>query len=209
MKNQKENMETIKNLAKALVKATAQIEGATKDSTNPHFRNKYADLASVTDAIKKPLNENGLTYSQIIHRLDGGVGVETLIIHESGETMSNGITFVPAPKNDPHGYGSALTYARRYSLSACFGVIQEDDDANGATNKLPIQVPAKPVTKTQPLQTKQVEVKEKQPFTEEKYKKLLELYETDPTLLDKLQDHYRITQEWKERFYNDTNKIWK
>jgi hypothetical protein len=202
-------METIKNLAKALVKATAQIEGASKDSTNPHFRNKYADLASVTDAIKKPLNDNGLTYSQIIHRLEGGVGVETLIIHESGETMSNGITFVPAPKNDPHGYGSALTYARRYSLSACFGVIQEDDDANGASNKLPIQVPAKPVTKPQPPKTVQAEVKVKQPFTEEKYKKLLELHETDPTLLDKLQDHYRINQEWKERFYNDTGKIWK
>jgi len=202
-------METIKNLAKALVKATAQIEGASKDSMNPHFRNKYADLASVTDAIKIPLNDNGLTYSQIIHRLEGGVGVETLIIHESGETMSNGITFVPAPKNDPHGYGSALTYARRYSLSACFGVIQEDDDANGASNKLPIQVPAKPVTKPQPPKTVTKEVKELQPFTEEKYKKLLELHETDPTLLDKLQDHYRITQEWKERFYNDTGKIWK
>jgi hypothetical protein len=202
-------METIKNLAKALVKATAQIEGASKDSTNPHFRNKYADLASVTDAIKKPLNDNGLTYSQIIHRLEGGVGVETLIIHESGETMSNGITFVPAPKNDPHGYGSALTYARRYSLSACFGVIQEDDDANGASNKLPIQVPAKPVTKPQPPKTVTKEVKELQPFTEEKYKKLLELHETDPTLLDKLQDHYRITQEWKERFFNETGKIWK
>ena len=198
-----------KNLAKALVKAMAQIEGATKDSVNPHFRNRYADLASVTDAIKKPLNDNGLTYSQIIHRLEGGVGVETLIIHESGETMSNGITFVPAPKNDPHGYGSALTYARRYSLSACFGVIQEDDDANGASNKLPIQVPAKPVTKPQPPKTVTKEVKELQPFTEEKYKKLLELHETDPTLLDKLQDHYRITQEWKERFYNDTGKIWK
>lgn len=209
MKNQKEIMETIKNLAKALVKATAQIEGASKDSTNPHFRNKYADLASVTDAIKKPLNDNGLTYSQIIHRLEGGVGVETLIIHESGETMSNGITFVPAPKNDPHGYGSALTYARRYSLSACFGVIQEDDDANGASNKLPIQVPAKPVTKPQPPKTVTKEVKELQPFTEEKYQKLLELHETDPTLLDKLQDHYRITQEWKERFYTDTGKIWK
>jgi len=202
-------METIKNLAKALVKATAQIEGASKDSTNPHFRNKYADLASVTDAIKKPLNDNGLTYSQIIHRLEGGVGVETLIIHESGETMSNGITFVPAPKNDPHGYGSALTYARRYSLSACFGVIQEDDDANGASNKLPVQVPAKPVTKPQPPKTVTKEVKELQPFTEEKYKKLLELHETDPTLLDKLQDHYRITQEWKERFFNETGKIWK
>jgi hypothetical protein len=202
-------MENIKNLAKALVKATAQIEGASKDSTNPHFQKKYADLASVTDAIKKPLNDNGLTYSQIIHRLEGGVGVETLIIHESGETMSNGIAFVPAPKNDPHGYGSALTYARRYSLSACFGVIQEDDDANGATNKLPTQVPNKPITKPSAPQTKQAQVKELQPFTEEKYLKLVELHETDPTLLEKTCEYYRITQEWKERFYKDTNKIWK
>jgi hypothetical protein len=163
----------------------------------------------VTDAIKKPLNDNGLTYSQIIHRLEGGVGVETLIIHESGETMSNGIAFVPAPKNDPHGYGSALTYARRYSLSACFGVIQEDDDANGATNKLPTQVPNKPITKPSAPQTKQVQVKELQPFTEEKYLKLVELHETDPTLLEKTCEYYRITQEWKERFYKDTNKIWK
>ena len=189
-----------KNLAKALVKAMAQIEGASKDSINPHFRNKYADLASVTDAIKKPLNENGLAYSQIIHRVEGGVGVETIIIHESGETMSNGITFVPAPKNDPHGYGSALTYA---------GVIQEDDDANGASNKLPIQVPNKPITKPSAPQTKQVEVKQLQPFTEEKYQKLLELHETDPTLLNNVQDHYRIGQEWKERFFKDTNIIWK
>ena len=124
-----------KNLAKALVKAMAQIEGASKDSINPHFRNKYADLASVTDAIKKPLNENGLAYSQIIHRVEGGVGVETIIIHESGETMSNGITFVPAPKNDPHGYGSALTYARRYSLMAACGIAPEDDDGNTAVRK--------------------------------------------------------------------------
>lgn len=200
-------METsIKNLAKALVKATAQIEAAINNSLNPHFRNRYADLSSVTEAIKKPLNDNGLTYTQVIHRLDGGVGVETLIIHESGETLSNGISFVPSPKNDPHGYGSALTYARRYSLSACFGVVQEDDDANGASNLVKGN---KPITAPKTIPPQEVKVKTLQPFTEDKYQKLLELHESDPTLLDKLQDHYRITQEWKERFFKDTNKIWK
>jgi hypothetical protein len=205
--NQNKIMETIKNLAKALVKATAQIEGATKDSTNPHFRNKYADLASVTDAIKKPLNDNGLTYSQIIHRLEGGVGVETLIIHESGETMSNGITFVPAPKNDPHGYGSALTYARRYSLSACFGVIQEDDDANGATN-LRTTGDINKVQSKKEAAPKFAKADELQPFTAEKYAKLLELHETDPELCKKLEAHYRITSEVKAQFKKDTGKDW-
>ena len=200
-------MDNIKNLAKALVKATAQIEGATKDSTNPHFRNKYADLASVTDAIKKPLNDHGLTYSQIIHRLEGGVGVETLIIHESGETMSNGIAFVPAPKNDPHGYGSALTYARRYSLSACFGVIQEDDDANGATN-LRTTGDINKVQSKKESAPKFAKADELQPFTAEKYAKLLELHETDPELCKKLEAHYRITSEVKAQFKKDTGKDW-
>jgi hypothetical protein len=200
-------METIKNLAKALVKATAQIEGASKDSTNPHFRNKYADLASVTEAIKKPLNDHGLTYSQIIHRLEGGVGVETLIIHESGETMSNGIAFVPAPKNDPHGYGSALTYARRYSLSACFGVIQEDDDANGATN-LRTTGDINKVQSKKEAAPKFAKADELQPFTAEKYAKLLELHETDPELCKKLEAHYRITSEVKAQFKKDTGKDW-
>lgn len=198
-----------KNLAKALVKAMSQIEGASKESINPHFRNKYADLSSVTDAIKKPLNDNGLSYSQIIHKLDGGVGVETIIIHESGETFSNGVTFVPSPKNDPHGYGSAMTYARRYSLSSCFGVIQEDDDANGATDLKKInQVSTKPITAPKTTTPKSAVVKDLQPFTEEKYQKLLELHETDPELPRKLEGHYRITQEWKERFLLDTGKVW-
>jgi hypothetical protein len=72
-----------------------------------------------------------------------------------------------------------------------------------------MQVPNKPITKPSAPQTKQAQVKELQPFTEEKYLKLVELHETDPTLLEKTCEYYRITQEWKERFYKDTNKIWK
>jgi hypothetical protein len=140
--------------------------------------------------------------------LEGGVGVETLIIHESGETMSNGITFVPAPKNDPHGYGSALTYARRYSLSACFGVIQEDDDANGATN-LRTTGDINKVQSKKEAAPKFAKVDELQPFTAEKYAKLLELHETDPELCKKLEAHYRITSEIKAQFKKDTGKDWK
>lgn len=129
--------ETIANLAAALVKAQGKIEGATKDKTNPHFRSKYADLSSVVDAIKGPATENGLAYTQLLHDADNSAKVETIIIHSSGEWLSCGIISVPVSKNDAQGYGSALTYARRYSLSAAFGVAPEDDDGNAASKAAP------------------------------------------------------------------------
>jgi hypothetical protein len=123
---------TISNLAKSLVKAQSLIAGAIMDSTNPFFGSKYADLESVTTAIKQPLATNGLGYIQKVHRDGNFIGVETIIIHESGESLSNGIAWVPVTKADAHGFGAGLTYARRYSLATCFGVIQTDDDGNGA-----------------------------------------------------------------------------
>lgn len=124
-------------LATAMARAFAQIEGAVKGKTNPAFRSKYADLAAVVDAIKPALCEYGLWFTQRTHRADGGVCVETVIHHESGEAMSCGMLFVPVAKADAQGYGSALTYARRYSLMAAFGVPAEDDDGNGATRIAP------------------------------------------------------------------------
>lgn len=118
----------------AFVKAQAEIEKASKDKTNPHFRSKYADLGAVVDAIKPALEKNGLAFMQKFHRDDAGVTVETIIIHESGETLSNGVLNVPASKKDAQGFGSACTYARRYSLQAAFGVAPEDDDGNAASN---------------------------------------------------------------------------
>ena len=124
------------NMQAALFKAMAQafpdIESATKDKTNPHFKSKYADLASVVDAIKPALVKHGLFFAQLTHNEEGGVCVETLVCHESGESMSFGKLFVPASKQDAQGYGSALTYARRYSLMSAFGVPAEDDDGNAA-----------------------------------------------------------------------------
>ena len=117
----------------AMAKAFAAIEGATKDTNNPFFKTKYADLSSVVAAIKPALIANELFFTQANHERDGGVCVETIVHHADGGAMSFGSLFVPASKNDAQAYGSALTYARRYSLQTAFGVCPEDDDGNAAT----------------------------------------------------------------------------
>lgn len=133
----------MKSLYAAMAKAFAEIEGAAKDRVNPAFKSKYADLASVVEAIKPAFAHHGLFFAQVTHEVSGGVCVETLIGHESGEEKSFGKLFVPATKQDAQGYGSALTYARRYSLMAACGVAPEDDDGNAAAASAPRQ-PAKP-----------------------------------------------------------------
>lgn len=131
----------IANLAQALTKAQSEIEGAIKDKTNPHFKSRYADLSSVVDALKLPLAKHGLAYVQVAHDKENAAAIETLIIHSSGETLSCGVISVPVSKGDAQGFGSALTYARRYSLSAAFGVAPEDDDGNAATTAKPTSIP--------------------------------------------------------------------
>jgi len=126
---------TNSTLYSAMAKAFAAIESAVKDRENPHFKSKYADLTSVINAIKPPLIANGLWFMQMTHEHDKGVCIETIICHESGEQLSFGKLFVPASKTDAQGYGSALSYARSYSLVTAFGVPTEDDDGNAATAK--------------------------------------------------------------------------
>lgn len=134
----------------AMAKAFPEIEGATKDNENAAFKNggkvsKYADLTSVAAAIKPALSKYGLFYVQMTHEQTGGVCIETIVGHESGEQFSFGKLFVPASKQDAQGYGSALTYARRYSLMAAFGVCPEDDDGNAASKAPPQrEAPAAP-----------------------------------------------------------------
>jgi hypothetical protein len=130
-------------LSAAMAKAFAQIEGAVKGKTNPAFRSKYADLAAVVDAVKPALAEFGLWFRQVTHNVEGGVCVETVIHHASGESLSCGQLYVPATKQDAQGYGSALTYARRYSLMAAFGVPAEDDDGGAASGTARQTVPAR------------------------------------------------------------------
>jgi hypothetical protein len=125
----------MKNIATALVKAQKAFGPALKTATNPHFRSRYADLSACVEAVMDGLNDNGIALVQQLHEAEHGVIVETVFIHESGEMLNCGKLFVPAVKQDAQGFGSALTYARRYSLMAACGIAPEDDDGNAASKK--------------------------------------------------------------------------
>lgn len=122
-------------IAAALVKAQKAFGPALKTSTNPHFRSRYADLAACVEAVMDGLSANGIFFTQKVAPSESGVLVETVFIHESGETLSCGQIHVPASKHDAQGFGSALTYARRYSLMAACGIAPEDDDGNAASKR--------------------------------------------------------------------------
>ena len=125
----------MKQIASALVKAQKEFGPALKSSTNPHFKSKYADLAACIEAVVDALNNNGIALVQQLSECDSGVIVETLFIHESGEIFNCGKIHIPAVKHDAQGFGSALTYARRYSVMAACGIAPEDDDGNAAVKK--------------------------------------------------------------------------
>jgi hypothetical protein len=125
----------MKQISTALVKAQKAFGPALKSSTNPHFRSRYADLSACVEAVIEGLNEAGIALIQRTSEDHVGVTVETVFVHESGEMLECGKLHVPASKQDPQGYGSALTYARRYSLMAACGIAPEDDDGNAASRK--------------------------------------------------------------------------
>lgn len=120
-----------------LVAAFNEIESAAKDKINPAFKSKYADIASVIDAIKPVLAKHNLAFYQRPQPSEDGVLVQTLLRHVSGEEVDLGTLYVPANKKDAQGFGSALTYARRYALMTAFGVPAEDDDGNAAVRSAP------------------------------------------------------------------------
>jgi hypothetical protein len=128
--------ESIKEIAAALPKAQANYKNATKDVSNPFFKSKYADLASVIDACRDALNDQGITILQSVRSVEHGVAVETMLLHSSGEWISAELE-MPVTKADAQGVGSAITYAKRYSLQALVGVPSEDDDGNAAATAKP------------------------------------------------------------------------
>lgn len=132
VENVLQEMDAGRTLSVDLVAAFAEIEGAAKDKVNPAFRSKYADIGSVIDAIKPVLARHSLAFYQRPQPSDDGVLVQTLLRHASGEEVDLGTLYVPANKKDAQGFGSALTYARRYALMTAFGVPAEDDDGNAA-----------------------------------------------------------------------------
>lgn len=132
--------ESINELAMALSKAQAAIRGAVEDSTNPHFRSKYASLQSYIDSAREPLSKNGLAVTQLLNDLNCEemkmVTIETVLMHSSGQWISS-IFSVPVSKSDAQGFGSAITYARRYAFAALVGIAPIDDDGHAATEAAP------------------------------------------------------------------------
>jgi hypothetical protein len=124
--------ESISELVTALAKAQGAIENASKSSLNPHFKSSYADLASIREAIREPLAENGLSIVQGLRTGQGALEVETILFHNSGQSIRETLT-VPLGRPDPQSMGSAATYGRRYALMALLGLASEDDDGNAAT----------------------------------------------------------------------------
>lgn len=126
--------EKIAELAAALSKAQSSITGALKDSSNPFFKSKYADLASCWDACRQQLTDNGLSVIQTTDVVNDIVVVRTTLAHASGEWIS-GILPVRAKDDGPQAQGSGITYARRYALAAIVGLAQIDDDAEAAQGR--------------------------------------------------------------------------
>jgi hypothetical protein len=129
--------ESIANLALALSIVQGKLTYAVKDSANPFFKSRYADLESVWDACRVLLSENGLAVLQFPGEYyDGAMSLTTILTHKSGEWIGQEMS-VPVTKPDAQGAGSALTYMRRYALAAVVGVVQADDDGNAASSPKP------------------------------------------------------------------------
>ena len=126
--------DAIEALAVALCKAQAVMEGASKGKVNPAFRSKYADLASVWEACRGPLADNGLAVVQSASAEGAAVTVTTLLVHSSGQWVKDSLTMV-AKDASPQAVGSAITYGRRYALAAFVGVSPEDDDGEAAQGR--------------------------------------------------------------------------
>jgi hypothetical protein len=136
--------DSIGKLATALLHAQKAITFAHKDSKNPAFKSTYANLESVIEAVKGPLNDNGIVFLQTFSPSQAGfLNLTTRLLHESGEWMQDEMT-VPLQKQDAQGYGSAATYARRYSLASITGLYQADDDGTEAV-KPPQQMDMMPL----------------------------------------------------------------
>jgi hypothetical protein len=155
--------ETIAKLSEALSKAQGSIQGALRDRKNPFYNSKYSDLASIWKCAREPLAQNGLAVIQgTFITEDGKIILESKLTHLSGEWISSFYPVEPI-KKDPQGLGSALTYARRYSLQSLLGICADDDDDGNAASSAPrTQVASPPpvqVIKPMPIPTPVQEIK--------------------------------------------------
>lgn len=138
-------------LTAAMGRVFAQLRPVGKNAQNPHFRNRYADLAAIDSELRPLLAENGLWMTQPLHEgPDGSVIVETIVYHtESGDSMSLGRLPMPLPKRDPQGVGSAIKYGRRYAAESAFCIATTDDDGEGARRAIDSEETGETITEQQ------------------------------------------------------------
>lgn len=165
----------INELAAAMAIAQGQMGAAYKNSSNPHFKSSFADLASIGDVIKQPLSDNGLSVVQFPINNEQGVAITTRVMHKSGQWIEESFGIKPV-KAGPQEYGSLISYFRRYALAAIFAIPQTDDDANAI--QLAAEAPQKPVDA----------------ITGDQVKALVNLLAGDEKLRTQLMDAYGISQ---------------
>lgn len=176
--------EQINEIASALSKAQGTIRGAVKDSLNPFFKSNYADLASVWDACRDPLSNNGLSVVQCPDTTDQGMVLITTLMHTSGQWIESTYPIKPV-KDDPQGLGSSISYARRYSLAAMVGIFQVDDDAESAQGRNQAQ-------EFQP----DIKNVQQRPSSPTQLKKISNDAETGPHEHRWLPSHFQQNEEW-------------
>lgn len=179
-------MENIKEIAKALLEAQKEMGNAIKDSSNPFFKSKYADLNSIREACMPALNKHGIVVLQPTVFMDGKNFVKTVLLHESGEYIECFTEIIYSKEKDAQSQGSGITYARRYGLQSLVNVGADDDDGNKASNPV-----AQNNTKQQPIK----EVKKEKPYLNENsdaYAKA-QKYLADGGTLDEIEKKYQLS----------------
>jgi len=176
--------ESIINISKALIEFQGKLVKVSKDAVNPHFKNRYASLSQIIEAVQKPLNECGLAVIQLPAR---DHELETILMHSSGEYITETYKMKPQ-RDDPQGLGSAITYQRRYALGAflCLN-IDEDDDAQKASTQF------KPADRKLPEDTREW-------ITREQFQKTIERYKAgEKEIVDKAINTFKMRRELKEQ----------
>lgn len=168
----------INELALALAKAQGEIENADKNKQNPHLKSKYADLGEILNTVRPVLSVYGLSFMQMPTFDNGVVSVETILMHSSGQFVSNTCS-CPVSKQDAQGIGAVITYLRRYSLAAFVGISQEDDD--GGSGKPPQQQPIQP--------------QQKPTLDDAKFNAAVEKSKGNPANKQKLLNNYDLTED--------------
>lgn len=190
-----EKSQSIKNIGTALSLFQTKMEKVKKDATNPYFKSKYATLSTILESIQLPLAESGLAFTQ---HPDGDTLCTILIHTQSGEYLQSSYAIHPA-KVDPQGIGSAITYARRYALSAILGInVDEDDDANLATGKqLTTQQPHVP-GKISP-NTEGTEIESRPWLSEGQFNGAMKRIEAgEAGIVENVKKNFRIKKDFRE-----------